>query len=226
MISAGVEISRCRNMLHPGMGSAAAREAFEANRVSEEEFRNSAKSIINNPNLAVRIQGNYLQWDKAAPIVLGMAAYNMELPVDSTDVIPVEQDKNLKTGEDDSGLPSTPGRRWGLWPIPFRRAKTIEHTSSNSSNEEVFVDSESISLNQPTEQTASPQGGKESPRKQLVRTNVPSTGQIESLKLKEGQNLVTFIFSTRVLGEQKVCCVTCTKFVNFKKVLVFLLFWS
>ncbi|KAH0638756.1 hypothetical protein KY285_035342 [Solanum tuberosum] len=204
VISAGVEISLCRNLLHAGMGSAAAREAFEANRISEEEFRNSAKSIINNPNLAVRIQGNYLQWVKAAPIVLGMAAYNMELPVDSTDVIPVEQEKNLKTGEDDSGLPSTPGRRWRLWPIPFRRVKTIEHTSSNSSNEEVFVDSESISLNQPTEQTASPQGGKESPRKQLVRTNVPSTGQIESLKLKEGQNLVTFIFSTRVLGDQKV----------------------
>ncbi|MCD7467548.1 hypothetical protein HAX54_005048 [Datura stramonium] len=37
-----------------------------------------------------------------------------------------------KTGEDDSGLPSTPsGRRWRLWPIPFRRVKTIEHTSSN-----------------------------------------------------------------------------------------------
>lgn len=199
------------------MGSAAAREAFEANRVSEEVFRNSAKSMINNPNLAVRIQGNYLQWDKAAPIVLGMAAYNMELPVDSTDVIPVEQDKNLKTGEDDSGLPSTPGRRWRLWPMPFRRVKTIEHTTSNLSNEEVFVDSESISPNQPTEQTASPQGGKESPRKQLVRTNVPSTGQIESLKLKEGQNLVTFIFSTRVLGDQKVCCVTCGKFINFRK---------
>lgn len=92
----GVEISLCRHLLHAGMGSAAAREAFEANRVSEEVFRNSAKSMINNPNLAVRIQGNYLQWDKAAPIVLGMAAYNMELPVDSTDVIPVEQDKNLK----------------------------------------------------------------------------------------------------------------------------------
>lgn len=205
VISAGVEISLCRNLLHAGMGSVAAREAFEANRISEEEFRKDAKSIINNPNLAVRIQGNYLQWDKAAPIVLGMAAYNMELPVDSTDVIPVEQDKNLKTGEDDSGLPSTPSaRRWRLWPIPFRRVKTIEHTSSNSSSEEVFVDSESISLNQSTEQTATPRGGKESPRKQLVRTNVPSTGQIESLKLKEGQNLVTFIFSTRVLGEQKV----------------------
>ncbi|XP_009803831.1 phosphatidate phosphatase PAH1 isoform X1 [Nicotiana tabacum] len=205
VISAGVEISLCRNFLHAGMGSIAAREAFDANRISEEEFRSSANSIITNPNLVVRIQGNYLQWDKAAPIVLGMAAYNTELPVESTDFIPVEQEKNLKTGEDDSGLPSTPsGRRWRLWPIPFRRVKTIEHTSSNASNEEVFVDSESSSLNQPTEQTAAPRGAKESPRKQLVRTNVPSSDQIDSLKLKEGQNLVTFIFSTRVLGEQKV----------------------
>ncbi|OIT40489.1 PREDICTED: phosphatidate phosphatase PAH1-like isoform X1 [Nicotiana attenuata] len=205
VISAGVEISLCRNFLHAGMGSIAAREAFDANRISEEEFRSSANSIITNPNLVVRIQGNYLQWDKAAPIVLGMAAYNTELPVESTDFIPVEQEKNLKTGEDDSGLPSTPsGRRWRLWPIPFRRVKTIEHTSSNASNEEVFVDSESSSLNQPTEQTATPRGAKESPRKQLVRTNVPSSDQIDSLKLKEGQNLVTFIFSTRVLGEQKV----------------------
>ncbi|XP_009599072.1 phosphatidate phosphatase PAH1-like isoform X2 [Nicotiana tomentosiformis] len=201
----GVEISICRNFLHAGMGSIAAREAFDASRISEEEFRSSANSIITNPNLVVRIQGNYLQWDKAAPIVLGMAVYNMELPVESTDVIPVEQDENLKTGEDVSELPSTPsGRRWRLWPIPFRRVKTIEHTSSNASNEEVFVDSESSSLNQPTEQTTTPRGAKESPRKQLVRTNVPSSDQIESLKLKEGQNLVTFIFSTRVLGEQKV----------------------
>ncbi|XP_075087173.1 phosphatidate phosphatase PAH1-like isoform X1 [Nicotiana tabacum] len=205
VISAGVEISICRNFLHAGMGSIAAREAFDASRISEEEFRSSANSIITNPNLVVRIQGNYLQWDKAAPIVLGMAVYNMELPVESTDVIPVEQDENLKTGEDVSELPSTPsGRRWRLWPIPFRRVKTIEHTSSNASNEEVFVDSESSSLNQPTEQTTTPRGAKESPRKQLVRTNVPSSDQIESLKLKEGQNLVTFIFSTRVLGEQKV----------------------
>lgn len=218
MISAGVEISLCRNFLHAGMGSIAAREAFDANRISEEEFRSSANSIITNPNLVVRIQGNYLQWDKAAPIVLGMAAYNTELPVESTDFIPVEQEKNLKTGEDDSGLPSTPsGRRWRLWPIPFRRVKTIEHTSSNASNEEVFVDSESSSLNQPTEQTAAPRGAKESPRKQLVRTNVPSSDQIDSLKLKEGQNLVTFIFSTRVLGEQKVCCVACAKYVYLKK---------
>lgn len=40
--------------------------------------------------------------------------------------------------------------------------------------------------------------------KQVLRTNIPTTEETESLNLREGQNVVTFIFSTRVLGVQKV----------------------
>ncbi|KAJ8533959.1 hypothetical protein K7X08_007283 [Anisodus acutangulus] len=205
VIVTGVEISLCGNLLHAGMGSSAAREAFDANRISEEEFRSSSESIIKNENLVVRIQGNYLLWDRAAPIILGMAECDTELPVEYADAIPVERKETSKSGEDDSGLSSVPsGRRWTLWPNPFRRVKTLENSNCNSSNEEVIVDSESSSLYQPIEQTVITQGRKESPQEQFVRTNIPTSGQITSLNLKEGQNIVTFIFSTRVLGEQKV----------------------
>lgn len=208
----GVEISLCGNLLHAGMGSSAAREAFDANRVSEEEFRSSAESIIKNENLVVRIRGNYILWDRAAPIILGMAECDMELPVECADVIPVEMEETSKSGEDDSGISSVPsGRRWTLWPNPFRRVKTLEKSNCNSSDEEVFVDSESSSTYQPIEQIAITEGGKESPQEQLVRTNIPTSCQITSLNLKEGQNMVTFIFSTRVLGEQKVCHLSCTQ---------------
>ncbi|XP_008242840.1 PREDICTED: phosphatidate phosphatase PAH1 [Prunus mume] len=90
------------------------------------------------------------------------------------------------------------GRRWRLWPMPFRRVKTLEHTSSNSSNEDEFVDSESGLQNSQLEATP------ESPQKQFVRTNVPTNEQIASLNLKEGQNMITFSFSTRVWGTQQV----------------------
>ncbi|MCD7464036.1 hypothetical protein HAX54_051955 [Datura stramonium] len=201
----GVEISLCGNLLHAGMGSSAAREVFDANRISEEEFRSSSESIIKNKNLVVRIQGNYILGDRAAPIILGMAECDTELPVDYADVIPVEREETSKSGEDDSGISSVPsGRRWTLWPNPFRRVKTLEKSSCISSNKEVFVDSESSSTYQPIEQTTITQGGKESPQEKLVRTNNPTSSQITSLNLKEGQNMVTFIFSTRVLGEQKV----------------------
>ncbi|KAL3623020.1 hypothetical protein CASFOL_031836 [Castilleja foliolosa] len=125
-------------------------------------------------------------------------AFGLDLPVEPHHVIPVEQEAK----EDDSGMGSTPSRRWRLWPIPFRRVKTLEHSSSDSLNEEVFVDSGTAS--EGSQGVNTPTGVAQSPRKQIVRTNVPTTDQIESLNLKEGQNIVHFVFSTRVLGSQKV----------------------
>ncbi|KAL8036120.1 hypothetical protein ABFX02_12G139200 [Erythranthe guttata] len=199
-LSTGVEISLCGKLLHTGMGSDAAEKIFEENRISMEAFKLSGDEILKDENLIVRIRGKYLQWDKAAHTILGMAAFGLDPQVELHDVISVEQDNNNKTEakEDELGMPSTPSRRWRLWPIPFRRVKTLEH--SHSANEDVFVDSDSISnsVSTPTSATA------KSPRKQILRTNVPTTDQIASLNLKEGQNMVNFIFSTRVLGSQKV----------------------
>ncbi|KAJ1416899.1 hypothetical protein SESBI_17063 [Sesbania bispinosa] len=195
----GFEISLCGHELKVGMGSAAAAAVFEEHRISAADFTSSAPSIIKNQNLVIKFKETYLTWEKAAPLVLGMAVFGLDLPVEPKDTIPLEQDYALKSKEDDPGSSSS-GRRWRLWPIPFRKVKTIEHTNSNSSNEDVFLDSESGSLVEPTP-TSSTQG---SPRKQLLRTNVPTNEQIESLNLKDGQNLVTFSFSTRVLGTQRV----------------------
>lgn len=183
---------------------AAAAEAFNAHRISAEEFKSSASSIIKNASLIVRFRGQYLPWEKAAHIALGIAAFGLDLPIEPKDAILVEQEDTSKAKNDDSGLTSTPsGRRWRLWPIPFRRVKTLDHTNSNSSNEEEFVDSESVLPNSQIE-TPTSESRNESPRKQFVRTNVPTNEQIASLNLKDGQNNITFSFSTRVLGKQQV----------------------
>ncbi|XP_076917728.1 phosphatidate phosphatase PAH1-like [Bidens hawaiensis] len=184
-----IELSLCGNLLRPGMGSSTAFETFKAHHIPEEEFKISASSIIKNDSLIVKIQDKYFTWDKVAHIVLGKAAYGLEMPVDPADAIPVDW-----TGPD-----STPsGRKWWLWPIPFRRVKTLDHNNSNLS-EDVFLDSESVFDPAETSPTGLP-----SPHKQFVRTQVPTTKQISSLNLKDGQNMVSFIFSTRVLGVQKV----------------------
>lgn len=169
-------------------------------------------SVIKNENLVIRYKERYLPWDKAAPIVLGVAAFGADIPVESKDAIPVEEEVAQKLGESDSG--SASGRRWRLWPIAFRRVKTLQHTDSNAS-EDVFVDSESIAQSPSFPQTPTSQGGTtksescKSPHKKIFRTNIPTNEQIASLNLKEGQNDVIFSFSTRVLGLQQVCCLTC-----------------
>ncbi|KAL8259699.1 hypothetical protein R6Q59_027652 [Mikania micrantha] len=194
-----IEISLCGNLLRPGMGLSTASETFNAYRIPEEEFKISAASIIKNDSLIVKIEDKYFTWDKVAHIVLGMAAFGLEMPVEPKDAIPVD----WSGPNEDTGLTSTPsGRTWQLWPIPFRRVKTLDHSNSNMSAEDVFLDSESV-FDSPQPVEASPTSS-QSPKKQFVRTQVPTNEQISSLNLKDGQNKVSFIFSTRVLGVEKV----------------------
>ncbi|RDX98824.1 Phosphatidate phosphatase PAH1, partial [Mucuna pruriens] len=196
------EASLCGHELKAGMGLVAAAEVFEAHRISAEEFRSSAPSIIKNENLVLKFRERYLLWEKAAPLVLGMTVFGLDLSVDPKDTILVGQDDAVKATDGDPG-PASSGRRWRLWSIPFRKVKTIEHSNSNVSSEEVFLDSESdwqTSVVEPSPTSAR----HESPRKQFVRTNVPSNEMIASLNLKDGQNLITFSFSSRVLGTQQV----------------------
>ncbi|CAH2054359.1 unnamed protein product [Thlaspi arvense] len=199
------ELSLCKDELRQGMGLSAAAEVFDAHRISMEEYKNSATSILESENLVVRIRETYIPWKKAARVVLGKAVFGLDLDIEPDDVISVAENESAKAKDDEATVtPSSSGRRWRLWPIPFRRVKTVEHTGSNSSSEEdLFVDSEPGLQNSPEAQSTT-ESRHESPRRQLVRTNVPTNEQIASLNLKDGQNMVTFSFSTRVLGTQQV----------------------
>ncbi|KAH1090082.1 hypothetical protein J1N35_017339 [Gossypium stocksii] len=195
----GFEISLCGKKLHAGMGLDAAAAVFEAHRISKEQFKNNARSIIMNSNLIVRFGDRYFPWEKAASVVLGTAAFGSELSLEPRDAICVEQDESSNSKGDDSVVTSTSSSRgWNLWTIPFTKGKTLEHTDSNSSSEELFVDSESDIQNTQAGSTL------DSSRKQFIRANVPTTEQIASLNLKDGQNMITFSFSTRVFGNQEV----------------------
>lgn len=204
--SAGFEISLCGNLLHPGMGWGPANEVFSAHRLSEEQYRVSGPSIIKNEKLIVRYKDMYMTWEKAAPIILGMVAFGLDFPAEPKEAIPVGQNETPKGGDNNIGPSSTPSRIWRLWPIPFRRTKTLQHSDSNASSADadVFVDSESC-FSPSVEPLVTRNGENGSLQKKFLRTNVPTSEQIASLNLKDGQNLIAFSFSTRVFGKQQVC---------------------
>uniref|UniRef100_A0A0E0PNL7 phosphatidate phosphatase n=1 Tax=Oryza rufipogon TaxID=4529 RepID=A0A0E0PNL7_ORYRU len=195
----GFEISLCGHMLRPGMGQASAEEVFQQHLVLEEDFKLSGSSIMKNVNLVVKFDSQYFLWSKISHIILGKAVFGPNFCTEHIDAIPVEH-QETPTSRDSLGL-SPSSRRWRLWNIPFRISRSLQRSNSDSS-EDIFLDTETV-LSPMDEQT--PENNiNQSPRKQFVRTLIPTSEQVASLNLKEGQNIVTFSFSTRVLGKQQV----------------------
>lgn len=185
------------------MGRVSAKETFDAHKVSEDEFKTSGRFIVNNGNLILRYKEMYFPWDKVANLVVGKAVYGSGFSCDITDQIPVDLKDMESTREDvqEASLSSSYSRRWRLWPIPFRRTRTLPLTNNDSSNEDTFVITEPARQNPLVEPISDTNA---SPCKQHLHTYIPTTEQIAYLNLKEGQNMVAFSFSTRVLGKQQV----------------------
>ncbi|XP_047095249.1 phosphatidate phosphatase PAH1-like [Lolium rigidum] len=196
----GFEISLCGHMLRPGMGRTSADEVFQQHLVPEEDLKLSGPSIIKNANLIVKVDGNYFVWSKVSHVVLGKAVFGPDFSVEPVDAIPVERQETPRSGEDSLGM-SPSSRRWRLWPIPFRISRSLQRSNSDSS-EDIFLDTETVLS--PMDEQAPENNKNQSPRKQFVRTLIPTSEQVASLNLKEGQNIITFSFSTRVFGKQQV----------------------
>lgn len=196
----GFEISLCGHMLRPGMGQTSAEEVFQHHLVLEEDFKLSGPSIIKNANLIVKVDNKYFPWSKVSHVILGKAVFGPDFCIEPIDAIPVERQETPSSREDSVGM-SPSSRRWRLWPIPFRISRSLQRSNSDSS-EDIFLDTETVLS--PMDEQAPENNKNQSPRKQFVRTLIPTSEQVASLNLKEGQNMVTFSFSTRVLGKQQV----------------------
>ncbi|XP_006654520.1 phosphatidate phosphatase PAH1 [Oryza brachyantha] len=195
----GFEISLCGHILRPGMGEASAEEVFQQHLVLEDDLKLSGSSIMRNANLVVKFDSKYFLWSKISHIVLGKAVFGPNFCTEHIDAILVEH-QETPSSRDSLGL-SPSSRRWRLWPIPFRISRSLQRSNSDSS-EDIFLDTETVLS--PMDEQAPENNINQSPRKQFVRTLIPTSEQVASLNLKEGQNIVTFSFSTRVLGKQQV----------------------
>lgn len=121
-------------------------------------------------------------------IVLGVAAIGSDNIFDTKELIAV--DKMLESDKSEAIVAS--GGNWRLWPFSFRRSnstKAGQPTLSGSRRIDLAED-ESVSSN------------KDSRKRERAIT--PTTEQLASLNLKEGRNVVTFTFSTPMLGKQEV----------------------
>uniref|UniRef100_A0A674NZV9 phosphatidate phosphatase n=1 Tax=Takifugu rubripes TaxID=31033 RepID=A0A674NZV9_TAKRU len=149
------------------------KEQFHEKIVSYQQFAENP-SIIDDPNLVVRIGSKYYNWSTAAPLMLAMQAFQKPLPKATVEKIMKEK------------MPKKGGRWWFSW-----RGRNSEESSS--SDEDLRAAKQSSSAIQTDLVLGS---GGVSYKKTLRLTSE----QLMSLQLQDGPNDVIFSVTTQYQG--------------------------
>ncbi|KAI3947691.1 hypothetical protein MKX01_034356 [Papaver californicum] len=198
--NSGIEISLCRHLLFEGMGVDAASQAFEAEKMA---FTSLLPSLLKDDRLVVRIGGQYFPWDAGAHIISQIYSPTHEQISEPKCMIAVDQ--VVKSLDDDASTTvGTSGGSWGIWPFTFKKSASTNSVQSvldgtkDSQADNVAESINNIAGDKKTEEA------KISKKRTKAKSIVPTSEQLNTLDLKEGQNAVTFTFSTAMLGKQRV----------------------
>uniref|UniRef100_A0A8C1EP85 phosphatidate phosphatase n=1 Tax=Cyprinus carpio carpio TaxID=630221 RepID=A0A8C1EP85_CYPCA len=156
------------------------REEFEERAISYQEFADNP-SIIDDPNLVVKIGNKYYNWTTAAPIVLAMQVFQKPLPKATVENIMKEK------------MPKKGGRWWFSWRGRNKSSKSVCLLKDESSSSE--DDSAGAKQNPVSNQSEvlHSTGG------HCYRKTLPYSLQA-SLHLKDGPNDVVFSVTTQYQG--------------------------
>ncbi|XP_062862993.1 phosphatidate phosphatase LPIN1 isoform X2 [Trichomycterus rosablanca] len=168
-------------------------EEFQEKAVSYQEFADNP-SIIDDPNLVVKIGTKYYNWSTAAPVVLAMQVFQKPLPKAAVENVMKEK------------MPKKGGRWWFSWRgrnsnSRSESAESEEHASSSGiglKDESSSSDDDSRAAQQNLACSESePQSTSSVCYRKTLRL---SSEELASLQLKEGPNDVVFSVTTQYQG--------------------------
>ncbi|XP_051954330.1 phosphatidate phosphatase LPIN1-like isoform X2 [Xyrauchen texanus] len=174
------------------------KEHFQHKSVSYQQFAENP-SIIDDPNLVVKIGSKYYNWNTAAPIMLAMQAFQKPLPMATVERVMKEK------------MPRNRGRWWFSWRGRTNSTKPDsvsdgsvcaarhETPKNRQTDESSSCDEDHLSSNQtpiPVQTDPALAAGGVSYQKTLRL----SSEQLASLQLKDGPNDVVFSVTTQYQG--------------------------
>ncbi|XP_033840273.1 phosphatidate phosphatase LPIN1-like isoform X2 [Periophthalmus magnuspinnatus] len=175
------------------------REQFQQRAVSYQQFSENP-SIIDDPNLVVKIGNKYYNWNTAAPVMLAMQVYQKPLPQASVENIMKER------------MPKKGGRWWFSWRSRNNDSKSesvadaadsgepslamspIDRVKDDSSSDEDHRSSNVVSG------SVQPEPLDASSSVCYKKTLRLTSEQLTSLQLREGPNDVVFSVTTQYQG--------------------------
>uniref|UniRef100_A0A8K9XQG2 phosphatidate phosphatase n=1 Tax=Oncorhynchus mykiss TaxID=8022 RepID=A0A8K9XQG2_ONCMY len=164
------------------------KEQFQERAISYQQFTENP-SIIDDPNLVVKIGTKYYNWTTAAPLMLAMQVYQKPLPMATVENIMKEK------------MPKKGGRWWFSWRSRNSDSKSVHtHTHTHTMKEESSSSDEEHRPSNQDSESCQPEPlltpGSVFYRKTLRLT----PEQLASLQLKEGPNEVVFSVTTQYQG--------------------------
>ncbi|XP_028258215.1 phosphatidate phosphatase LPIN1 isoform X2 [Parambassis ranga] len=177
------------------------KEQFFERAVSYQQFSENP-SIIDDPNLVVKIGNKYYNWNTAAPVMLAMQVYQKPLPQASVENIMKEK------------MPKKGGRWWFSWRSRNSDSKSESVTEAGGDSGESSVTMSSV--NRPKDESSSSDEDHRSSNQvpgSCQAEPLVSSGnicykktlrltpeQLASLQLKDGPNDVVFSVTTQYQG--------------------------
>ncbi|CAF3544133.1 unnamed protein product [Rotaria sp. Silwood1] len=202
-----VQLSLCGNIDKPSLITD---DLFNAHLISYEKFANNP-SIINDPNLVVRIGGKYHNWSVASALIASASVYHKQLPPETIEQL---QKKHMT---------STTSRTTGgisLWPFSGKSSSNTKNENIPSASSQalaVVVKSEivpTILQNDNSNRKNSNDSGQEDhevrnltdkmENQQITstkkKTMILTSDQLKRLNLKTGMNHMEFSVTTALQG--------------------------
>nr|XP_046239418.1 phosphatidate phosphatase LPIN1 isoform X2 [Scatophagus argus] len=177
------------------------REQFQERAISYQQFSENP-SIIDDPNLVVKIGNKYYNWNTAAPVMLAMQVYQKPLPQASVENIMKEK------------MPKKGGRWWFSWRSRNSDSKSesvteaggeqggssLTMSSMNRMKDESSSSDEEHRLSSQTSGTCQSELLMSSGSICYKKTLRLTSEQLASLELKDGPNDVVFSVTTQYQG--------------------------
>jgi hypothetical protein len=190
-----VALSLCGHLITPQMTPVQVHEVFEANRISLDYFRGHV-TILNHPDILVRIHDQIYPLRVATPLLYGMLAFNTVLDPHAVD---------RQTTAPKARPPRARFTWFGL------RSSQLEDSSTDLLQLGEPLTEAETELKPPMEtSTTSTAEAKQHllplHRPRYMRKSLyPSSAQLAQLGLRPGTNLITFTVQSRLQGVQRVC---------------------
>nr|ATI22164.1 lipin 2 [Brachionus koreanus] len=175
-------------------------ELFQQNLLSWDKFAEDMAQICQNPNLVIKLNGRYMNWSSAGPIILANLVYQKQLTGDQmNNVLDANLPKNssIKTS-DQSGS----RKGWFFW----SKSKPSQNKLEQSKSQSLLTQAPKQDLKEEKEETMifDTEIDLDKRAQKYRKSTRLSSEQIKNLNLRPGLNEIKYSVTTALQGTTKI----------------------